>query len=70
MLELYIGQAQHLIFQAQDFVDHVHIAVAKVIERLSIAFLEDGRITKNEIDAAFAQVVTLKNVKEEDPKKK
>jgi len=45
------------------------LAVAKVVERLSIAFLEDGMITKAEIDAAFAQVVTLKNVKE-DPKKK
>ena len=46
------------------------LAVAKVIERLSIAFLEDGKITRAEIDAAFAQVVTLKNVKEEDPKEK
>jgi hypothetical protein len=45
------------------------LAVAKVIERLSIAFLEDGKITKAEIDAAFAQVVTLKNVAEDKPKK-
>lgn len=36
------------------------LAVAKVIERLSIAFLEDGKLDQDEIDAAFQQVVTLK----------
>ena len=36
------------------------LAVAKVIERLSVAFLEDGRLTRAEINAAFAQVVTIK----------
>ena len=41
------------------------LAVAKVIERLSVAFLEDGRLTRAEINAAFAQVVTLKKTDEE-----
>jgi len=44
-------------------------AVAKVIERLSLAFLEDGKLTKNEINAAFQQSVQLKNVKEEEETK-
>jgi hypothetical protein len=44
------------------------LAVAKVIEKLSIAFLEDGKLSKNEIDAAFQQSVQLKNVKPEEPK--
>jgi hypothetical protein len=38
------------------------LAVAKVIERLSIAFLEDGKLTLDEINASFAQAVTLKNL--------
>lgn len=41
------------------------LAVAKVIERLSVAFLEDGRLTRAEINAAFAQVVTIKKSEEE-----
>lgn len=41
------------------------LAVAKVIERLSLAFLEDGKLSRAEIDAAFQQSVQLKNVKEE-----
>jgi hypothetical protein len=41
------------------------LAVAKVVERLSVAFLEDGKLTKAEINAAFAQVVTLKKTDEE-----
>ena len=45
------------------------LAVAKVIEKLSYAFLEDGKLSKNEIDAAFQQSLQLKNVKEEEPKK-
>jgi hypothetical protein len=32
MLELHIGQAKKLVFQAQDFVDHALVAVAKVID--------------------------------------
>ena len=46
------------------------LAVAKVIERLSLAFLEDGKLTRNEINAAFQQSVQLKNVKEEEPESK
>jgi hypothetical protein len=38
------------------------LAVAKVIERLAVAFLEDGKLTKAEINAAFAPAVTLKGV--------
>lgn len=38
------------------------LAVAKVIERLAIAFLEDGKLTKAEINAAFAPVMSLKGV--------
>lgn len=37
------------------------LAVAKVIEHLSIAFLEDGKLTLDEINASFAQAVVLKN---------
>jgi hypothetical protein len=37
------------------------LAVAKVIEHLSIAFLEDGKLTLDEINASFSQAVTLKN---------
>ena len=46
------------------------LAVAKVIELLALAFLEDGKLTVNEINAAFRQTVALKNVEEEAPKKK
>ena len=38
------------------------LAVAKVIERLAIAFLEDGKLTKAEINAAFAPAMALKGV--------
>lgn len=38
------------------------LAVAKVIEYLSMAFLEDGKLTKDEINAAFRQTVALKDV--------
>lgn len=41
------------------------LAVARVIERLSVAFLEDGRLTRAEINAAFAPSMTLKGVDEE-----
>lgn len=46
------------------------LAVAKVIELLALAFLEDGKLTVSEINAAFRQTVALKNVEEEKPKKK
>jgi len=42
------------------------LAVAKVIEKLSLAFLEDGKLSQNEIDAAFQQSVQLKGVKAEE----
>ena len=46
------------------------LAVAKVIERLSIAFLEDGKLTEREINLAFQQSVQLKdNAAEVAPKK-
>jgi hypothetical protein len=38
------------------------LAVAKVIELLSLAFLEDGKLTKDEINAAFQQTVKLKHL--------
>ena len=41
------------------------LAVAKVVERLSIAFLEDGKLSLDEINAAFSQVVQLKDTKNE-----
>ena len=43
------------------------LAVAKVVELLSLAFLEDGKLTKAEINAAFRQTVALKDVAEETP---
>ena len=44
------------------------LAVAKVVELLALAFLEDGKLSRNEIDAAFRQTVALKDVKEEEIK--
>lgn len=41
------------------------LAVAKVVELLALAFLEDGKLTLAEINAAFRQSVALKDVKEE-----
>jgi uncharacterized oligopeptide transporter (OPT) family protein len=41
------------------------LAVFKVIELLALAFLEDGKLTRDEIDAAFRQTVRLKGVDEE-----
>ena len=45
------------------------MAVAKVVELLALAFLEDGKLTINEINAAFQQPVALKNVKDTDDEK-
>jgi hypothetical protein len=42
------------------------LAVAKVVELLSLAFLEDGKLTKNEINAAFRQTIALKDVAPEE----
>jgi len=44
------------------------MAVAKVVELLALAFLEDGKLTLNEINAAFQQTVSLKNVENEKEK--
>ena len=41
------------------------LAVFKVIELLALAFLEDGKLTLNEINAAFRQTVALKGVDNE-----
>jgi hypothetical protein len=38
------------------------LAVFKVIELLALAFLEDGKLTVDEINAAFRQTVALKGV--------
>ena len=45
------------------------LAVFKVIELLAIAFLEDGKLTLNEINAAFRQTVVLKGAEEAKSKK-
>ena len=45
------------------------LAVFKVIELLALAFLEDGKLTLAEINAAFRQTVALKGVEEEAKKK-
>ena len=36
------------------------LAVAKVIEKLALAFLEDGKIDRDEVNMIFSQVVRLK----------
>jgi hypothetical protein len=41
------------------------LAVFKVIELLALAFLEDGKLTLEEINAAFRQTVALKGVENE-----
>lgn len=41
------------------------LAVFKVIELLALAFLEDGKLTIDEINAAFRQTVALKGVDNE-----
>jgi hypothetical protein len=40
------------------------LAVAKVVEKLALAFLEDGKIDQEEVNAIFSQVVRLKNAEE------
>lgn len=46
------------------------MAVAKVVELLSLAFLEDGKLSREEINAAFRQTTKLKDVADEAPTKK
>lgn len=41
------------------------LAVAKVIEKLALAFLEDGKITRSEVNMIFSQVVRLKEAGED-----
>jgi hypothetical protein len=45
------------------------LAVFKVIELLALAFLEDGKLTLDEINAAFRQTVALKGVDSEGKSK-
>ena len=40
------------------------LAVAKVVEKLALAFLEDGKIDREEVNTIFSQVVRLKNAEE------
>ena len=40
------------------------LAVAKVVEKLALAFLEDGKIDQDEVNSIFSQVVRLKNAEE------
>jgi hypothetical protein len=42
------------------------LAVFKVIELLALAYIEDGKLTLDEINAAFQQSVKLKGVSEKD----
>jgi hypothetical protein len=46
------------------------MAVAKVVELLSLAFLEDGKLSRDEINAAFRQTTKLKDTDEVIPTKK
>lgn len=46
------------------------LAVAKVIEKLALAFLEDGKIDQEEVNMIFSQVVRLKEAGEDAPKAK
>lgn len=46
------------------------LAVAKVIEKLALAFLEDGKIDQDEVNMIFSQVVRLKEAGEDAPKPK
>lgn len=40
------------------------LAVARVVEKLALAFLEDGRIDQDEVNTIFSQVVRLKTAEE------
>lgn len=46
------------------------LAVARVVEKLAIAMLDDGKITRKEINMIFSQVVRLKEAGEDAPKSK
>jgi hypothetical protein len=42
------------------------LAVAKVVEKLALAFLEDGKIDRKEVNMIFSQVVRLKEAGEDN----
>ena len=46
------------------------LAVAKVVEKLALAFLEDGKIDRKEVNMIFSQVVRLKEAGDETSSKK
>ena len=46
------------------------LAVAKVVEKLALAFLEDGKIDKDEVNMIFSQVVRLKEAGDNEPSSK
>lgn len=46
------------------------LAVARVVEKLSLALLDDGKITRKEINSIFSQVVKLKEAGDDDAKSK
>lgn len=46
------------------------LAVARVIEKLALAFLEDGKIDRKEVNMIFSQVVRLKEAGEEQDAQK
>lgn len=46
------------------------LAVAKVVEKLALAFLEDGKIDRKEVNMIFSQVVRLKEAGEDEAKPK
>ena len=45
------------------------LAVAKVVEKLALAFLEDGKIDRKEVNMIFSQVVRLKEAGYDSTKK-
>jgi hypothetical protein len=46
------------------------LAVAKVIEKLALALLADGKIDRDEVNMIFSQVVRLKEAGEQESAKK
>jgi hypothetical protein len=44
------------------------LAVFEVIKLLAIAFLEDGKLTEDEINAAFRQTLSIKGIDEKGNK--
>jgi len=46
------------------------LAVAKVVEKLALAYIEDGKIDRNEVNMIFSQVVRLKEAGDAEAKPK